>query len=173
MPNSKRPAKAHGNRITTTRPSAKGPLSSRDLDAQALLHELRVHQVELEVQNEELRRARGEMELALQRYTELFDFAPVGYAIMQADSTITEINHAGARLLGLVRATVRGLRFERLVPSAHKGAFAERFAAARSSGEKQVLELELLRFDGEPFAARLSLIPILRADPMVLVAVEV
>src|SRR5262245_32500195 len=69
-------------------------------EVRALLHELRVHQLELELQNEELRTARGEQELALSRYTELFDFAPIGYATLRADHTLQDINHAGCQLLG-------------------------------------------------------------------------
>jgi chemotaxis family two-component system sensor kinase Cph1 len=172
MPNSRRPTNAHGKRVSATRTGAKGAVSNRIVNAQALLHELRVHQIELEAQNEELRHARAEMELAVQRYTELFDFAPVGYVIVAADSTITEVNHTGAQLLGLVRANLRGVRFDRLVPSAHRGAFAQGFTAARASGEKQIVVLELLRFSGEAFAARVSLISLLRTDPVILVAME-
>jgi len=72
-----------------------------------LLHELRVHQLELEMQNEELRSARGEMELALQRYTELFDFAPIGYVTLQAGDVISDINHAGTQILGRTRGAMR------------------------------------------------------------------
>src|SRR5262249_580462 len=71
----------------------------RDAEVQRLVQELEVHQIELELQNEELRSARRETEFGLKRYTELFDFAPIGYATLDAKGTIREINHVGARLL--------------------------------------------------------------------------
>jgi len=73
-------------------------------DLQRLVHELQVHQIELEMQNEELREARSELETALARYTELFDFAPIGYATISLDGTLHEINHGAAHcqtLLGI------------------------------------------------------------------------
>src|ERR1041385_8312341 len=56
------------------------------------------------MQNEELFRSRVEVEVALERYTELFDFAPIGYALLDPDGTVCEINHAGALILGHHRA---------------------------------------------------------------------
>src|SRR4051812_42626683 len=72
-------------------------------DSQRLLHELRVHQTELEQQNEELRSTRSELEQSLARYTQIFDLAPIGYATLRWDETIAEVNHAGAALLGVSR----------------------------------------------------------------------
>src|SRR5262245_37081190 len=71
----------------------------QEADLQRLLHELEVHQIELEMQNEELREARVEMESALARYTEMFEFAPIGYVTISIDGALYELNHAAARLL--------------------------------------------------------------------------
>ena len=65
------------------------------------MHELQVHQVELEMQNEELRRSRAEVEAGLERYTELYDFAPVGYLTLGLDGAIHQVNLTGASLLGV------------------------------------------------------------------------
>src|SRR5664279_1132988 len=65
---------------------------------QRLLHELQVHQVELEMQNAELRKARDELELALENYTDLYDFAPVGYFTLTASGAIIQANLTGAGL---------------------------------------------------------------------------
>lgn len=77
--------------------AAARPPHSRP-DAQRLLHELEVHQIELEIQNEELLAARREVESGLERYTEIFDFAPIAYFVLSADGIIRELNLAGARL---------------------------------------------------------------------------
>ncbi len=77
------------------------PLSG--IESQRLVHELQVHQIELEMQNEELRRARQELELSRNTYAELFDFAPVGYFVLDARGLIRTANLAGAQLLGSER----------------------------------------------------------------------
>src|SRR3954464_6627229 len=73
-----------------------------------LRHELGVHRIELEMQNEELRSAQAELEAGLDRYTQLFDFAPIGYATLSQNGTVIQVNHAGAALLGRQRRQVVG-----------------------------------------------------------------
>lgn len=77
-------------------------------DALALLHELQVHQIELELQNEELLRSRAELEGALHQRTQLFDFAPVACFSIDAGMVVHEVNRAGARLLGEAYDTLPG-----------------------------------------------------------------
>ncbi|MBN2591825.1 MAG: PAS domain S-box protein [Sedimentisphaerales bacterium] len=67
------------------------------------IHELRVHQIELEMQNEELRKAQIELEESRSKYTELFDFAPVGYFVLDKKGVITEANLTGAVMMGIER----------------------------------------------------------------------
>lgn len=94
---------------TLAKPAANlGDAAPRADDARRMVHELQVHKVELEMQNEELRATRMEVEEGLARYTELFDFAPIGYATLNEVGTILEINLAGARLLGRSRAAPVG-----------------------------------------------------------------
>jgi PAS domain-containing protein len=83
-----------------------------ETESTRLLHELKVHQIELEIQNEELVEARDELESGLNRYTELFDFAPLGYALIDAEFEIRELNLAGAELLGSERARLVGQSFK-------------------------------------------------------------
>lgn len=78
---------------------------------QQLLHELRVHQVELEMQNEELQQARSEAEAACARYADLYDFSPVGYLSIDRGGNIRLFNRAGAHLLGSERSQLLGRRF--------------------------------------------------------------
>src|SRR5689334_12341791 len=113
----------------------QGALSARDLNPQALLHELRVHQYELEMQNDELRRARSEMEIALRIYTEIFDFSPIGYATLHDDQVIANANLAASEMLGRPRALLDGMAFERLVAYPQRPVFGALVSAARSSGE--------------------------------------
>ncbi|MGD0845241.1 MAG: sigma 54-interacting transcriptional regulator [Geobacteraceae bacterium] len=82
-----------------------------EADMQRLIHELQVHQIELEMQNEELRRAREELELSLNKYAELYDFAPLGYFVFDAAGVIREVNLAGAQLLGVERQLLANTPF--------------------------------------------------------------
>ena len=86
---------------------AKGSATGQSLtleESQRLVHELQVHQIELELQNEELHRTRNELEVVLANYADLYDFAPVGYITLGCDGTIRAINLTGADLLGVVRS---------------------------------------------------------------------
>src|SRR6185436_9020712 len=97
--------------LGTLRNRAEERVRERKLEGRApepdlarLVHELEVHQVELEMQNEELRETRVELESALARYTEIFDFAPIGYVTISLDGTLHEVNHVAAKLLGSPRS---------------------------------------------------------------------
>ncbi len=79
-----------------------------DADVRKQLHELQVSQIELEMQNcalTELQQAKMEIEAGLARYTDLYDFAPVGYFTLDRNGTLSEINLTGAKLLGLARSS--------------------------------------------------------------------
>jgi signal transduction histidine kinase len=117
-------------------------------DALRLIHELQVHQVELELQNEELRRARDELEVTTARYEELYDFAPVGYVTLDAHSTILEINLVGAGLLGLDRARAIGKRFVSWLTPATRPAL-EGLLAELQRAERAACDLTLGSAKGE------------------------
>jgi PAS domain S-box-containing protein len=87
-----------------------------DPETRRIVHELEVHRIELELQNEELERARVETERGLERYRSLFDFAPVGYAILSADCVIPEVNRVGARLLKRESSRLVGRSVATVVP---------------------------------------------------------
>jgi len=143
-------------------------------DERRLAHELDVHQVELELQNEELLGARAELEAALERYAELFEFAPIGYAVLAEDHTIREINHAGARLLGKERARLTGTRFGAFVDVGDASGFAALLAKARR-GEASVrgeLGLALALTVGDPVRVRLTATLLARGEPLILLAFE-
>jgi len=79
---------------------------------QRLQHELEVHEVELELQNEELRISQAELRAALERSSDVFDFAPVGYFGLAADGAIGLLNHDGASLVGLECGELKGRHFQ-------------------------------------------------------------
>ncbi|MEO5915456.1 MAG: PAS domain S-box protein [Luteolibacter sp.] len=100
------------------------PVPRTKVDTQRLLHELEVHQIELEMQNAELRRARDEAESVRELYADLYDFAPVGYFTILMDGSIKRVNLAGAALVGMERSRLVGRSFEMLVPSDLRASFS-------------------------------------------------
>ncbi len=84
-------------------------------EARRLLEELRVHQVELELQNQTLRQAQLERELLLEQYTDLYDSAPIGYFSLDENGVIRRANLTGAAMLGQDRAALVGQRLSRYV----------------------------------------------------------
>jgi len=97
------------SRLNDTPQPASPPQAA--VETLRLVHELQVHQIELELQNEELRTSRALREALLARYTELYDFAPVGYFTLARDGTILQTNLLGASLLGVERSNLQGRRF--------------------------------------------------------------
>jgi len=77
-------------------------------EVEALVHELEVHRIELELQNEELRRAQAELEATRDRYVDLYDFAPVGYLALDEQGRIENVNLTGAAMLGRARSRLLG-----------------------------------------------------------------
>jgi PAS domain S-box-containing protein len=107
---------------------------SNEAHLQRLVHELQVHQVELELQNEELQKTRIALEAALTRYTELYDCAPVGYFTFDREGLIRQVNLAGAQLLGCAREPLVGLPFADFVAADSRTEFfrlLERVSARR------------------------------------------
>ena len=127
-------------------------------DAAYLAHELRVHQAELETQNEELRQAQLALAAARDRYRDLFDFAPVGYLTLDAAGCIVELNLTGARLLGAERARLLGRPFARLVETADRRLWHAHHTALAASPQRGRIELTLRRPDRSTFAAQLDVL---------------
>jgi len=119
------------------------------LHIQKLLHELQVHQIELEMQNEELRQSQAETKTALARYTDLYDVAPAGYFTLQPDGAITQLNLAGARLLGRERELLTGKRFGAFVSQADLPVFKDLLQQVFVSEIDPSCEVDLLSV-GQP-----------------------
>jgi two-component system CheB/CheR fusion protein len=172
MPRDRKPAselraRAEDHASARRRP----PIRPGDADAQRILHKLEVHQAELEVQNEELRNARAETESALARYTELFDFAPIGYATLSPDGVVRELNHAGACLLGGPRSRVIGTRFATFVAARDGAAFHALLAQAVDSEAHPSCGIAL-EISGRPVQVRLTATAVARAGRTILLAFE-
>ncbi|TLP82198.1 ATP-binding protein [Maribacter sp. ACAM166] len=90
--------------LTTTDPLAGAEPSSSEADTKKLLHDLEVHQIELEMQNEELQLAKQKAETIAEKYTTIYDFAPSGYFTLDSDFRIFELNFNGAKILGKERS---------------------------------------------------------------------
>ena len=115
-------------------------LSSKE-ELQRIVHELSVHQIELEMQKEELLHSRDQLEEALTKYTDLYDFAPLGYLTLSADSTILEANLTAAKLLGIDRALLIGDRCIRFVDHTDRNHFNTFMALVLSQHGHQTVEL--------------------------------
>jgi PAS domain S-box-containing protein len=134
-------------RLSEEATAAQRPIKKADL--RRLLHELQVHQIELELQNEELQRAHAEVETLLMKYTALYNFAPTGYFTLDREGTIRGLNLAGASLLGTERSKLLNRRFDLLIDAEKRPAFAAFLSRAFESGTKEVCET-LLQQEGNP-----------------------
>lgn len=109
-----------------------------------LQHELQVHQIELEMQNEQLEAAQVEIQAGLERYTDLFDFAPVGYLNLTDDGTVNLVNLFGAQLLGLERGHLLERRLGLFIPEDERPAFNQFLLQVFAASTRQTCELRLL-----------------------------
>ena len=146
------PAATELRQRAEARLSEKGTAADRPIkeaDLRRLLHELQVHQIELELQNEELQRAHADAETLLMKYTALYDFAPTSYFTLDRAGTIRGLNLAGASLLGAERSKLLNRRFDLLIAAEKPPAFTAFLSHAFESGTKEVCET-LLQQEGNP-----------------------
>jgi two-component system, chemotaxis family, sensor kinase Cph1 len=129
-------------------------------DLERVVHELQVHQIELEMQNEDLRRMRQELEASRQKYADLYDFAPVGYFTFDRYGHVVEANLAGCWMLGIERSKLMKKPFHAFVAKDSQDQFYLHRQAALVPGAKQTCEITLVRKDGGLLEARLDSVPI-------------
>lgn len=151
--------------IQSLRSEAEGVLAQtsaalpeiKEKTPEELIQELRVHQIELEMQNEELRKARLFVEESRDKYIDLYDFAPVGYFTFTREALIKEVNLTGAALIGVERQKLINARFRRfIVPEDHEKWDRHLLTIFEPGAGKQVCELKLSRDDGSLFYVRLE-----------------
>jgi PAS domain S-box-containing protein len=127
-----------------------------EADTWRLVHELEVHQIELEMQNEELMQTRAEVEAFLHQYTDLYDFAPVGYFTLARDCTIHQVNLAGATLLGVERGKLIKQRFGVFVSARSRTTFNTFIEEVFGSRQKETCEIELRKAGSAPLWVRIE-----------------
>lgn len=142
-------------RVTAAEPPERLTASTPE-ETRQLLHALRVHQIELEMQNEELRRTQLELDSARARYFDLYDLAPVGYCTVSAQGRMLEANFTAVTLLGVTRGTLVGQPVDRFIARAHRDTYDHCRKRLFASGTPQTCELQMARADGIPLWVRLS-----------------
>lgn len=132
------------------------PNPANGMPADAVLHELQVHQIELEMQNEALREAQEALEESRDRYRDLYEFAPIGYLTLSASGLIEDINLTGARLLGEDRKKLRRRRFARFIAPDEYGTWHRLLLRAIQTGDDQSAEFTLQRNDATVLTGHLE-----------------
>jgi len=123
-------------------------------DTLRIIHELQAHQIELEMQNEELIQSQAEAEEVYRQYTDLYDFAPVGYFTLARDGTILETNLAGATLLGVERGKLIKRRLGLFVAQESRPVLAALLERLTACEGKETCELIFEKKGGEFLCAR-------------------
>jgi PAS domain S-box-containing protein len=119
--------------------------TEKDPDEQKrLLHNLQVHQLELEMQNRELQETQQELEASRDRYADLYDFAPIGYATFDENGSIQEINLTGATLLGRERSRLIGLPFSKFLVKSDMKSFRDHLLQCKKNSQEVATELGMV-----------------------------
>lgn len=129
-------------------------------EVQKIFHELRVHQIELEMQNEELRRTQHELEISRRRYFDLYDLAPVGYLTLNEQGLIKEVNLATATLLGTERNKLLEHPFSSFIFPDDQDLYYLHRKKLQQTHELQDWKIHLSRSDGSPLWVRMLLAPL-------------
>ncbi len=110
-----------------------------------IIHELHVHQIELEMQNEELHQAQVEADRSRERYLELFDYAPVGYFTLDDNAVILEANLTGASLLGIERSSLIDKPLTSFIHRDDQDAFYLHRKKVLQTGTQHICEIKLVK----------------------------
>ena len=133
----------------------------QSIDNNELIHDLRVHQIELEIQNEELRESQLKLEDSQRKYFDLYNFAPDGYFTLDRDAIILEVNLSGASLLGIGRRDLYKSAFIRYIVPEYRNEFHQYLLKVeKSANDRHSLEIKLLKYDKSSFYAHLEAISI-------------
>ncbi len=144
--------RSKAEKILSRNSKSTSGISENDTDTRKLIHDLQVHQIELEMQNDELRKRQEEIEEIRNRYVDLYDFAPVGYFTFDKKGKILEVNLTGADLLGLPRSRLIGRPFTLFVEIDFINLFHTHLTKVYSSKLDQTTELRIKHSDTKSLA---------------------
>ncbi len=133
-------------------------------DVQRLVYELQIHQVELRLQNEELQRAQQDLTATRDRYSDLYDFAPVGYVTLSSEGVIREANLTAATLLGTERSHVVGTLLSRFLNGPARDTFWRHLSRLRTERALCTCEVTVQRFDGLSITLKLESVAVEEAQ---------
>jgi PAS domain S-box-containing protein len=125
-------------------------------DVKEIVHELQVHQIELEMQNEELRRIQAELQESQDKYLSLYNSAPIGYFTLDRNGIILEVNTTGAGLFGIEKPKLLMTGFTHLISPDSQDQFYFHCKKLFKTAARQYCEITLLKADGVPFYAQLE-----------------
>jgi len=126
-------------------------------DVQRLVHELRIHQIELEMQNDELRRTQQELEASREKYFDLYDLAPVGYVSINENGIILESNLTAAFMLSQERSYLVGQLFTRLIFREDQNIYYGCHKQLVETRENQICRIRMVKKDGNPLWVRINI----------------
>jgi PAS domain S-box-containing protein len=139
--------------------SARFPEQNKPMsldEVQSLLYELQLHQEELRIQNEDLRKAQWELAMARDQYMELFEFAPVGYLTLDLEGKITRANLTADDMIGVDRGGLKGKLMASFISEDQQDHFHWFFQKMLHPDEKQIREVTFQRKDGSTFVANME-----------------
>ena len=138
-------------RLLESKQKVTAPSTPEEL--RRLVQELEVHQIELELQNEELQQARSELEKHLTKYTDLYDFAPVGYFTLDQNGSILSVNLNGTRMFRVERSVILNQHFVRFISSEYRPAFSAFLERVFQNRSQETIDIALqIEGHGEIYA---------------------
>ena len=132
------------------------PKAMSDTETQQLIHELQVHQIELEMQNDELRKSQAELEESRTKYSDLYDFAPVGYFTFDKKGLVLEANLTAAKELGIEKSLLINKPFRTYIVKEDRSIFDQHVQKVFQSDDRQTCKIRLKRKYGSEFSAQLE-----------------
>ncbi len=131
-----------------------------------VIHELSIHQIELEMQQEELLQSRADLEESLERYSDLYEFAPLGYLTLARDSTILDVNLTATKMLNVNRSLLKGDRLGRFVAFHDLPVFNSLLDTVFGSHEQKSAEVMLMPSNSDSKADSVTVMTV-RIDAVV------
>jgi PAS domain S-box-containing protein len=145
------------------------PESTSPEETKRILYELRVHQIQLEMQNEELRRTHEELDASQARYFDLYDLAPIGYLTLSDKKMIREVNLAAANMFNVARSKLLKEPISLILPKENQNIFYLNLKQCFETSAPQDWEMKMLRAGGSTFWAHLLATPALNGEYWIVV----